>query len=143
VRYVHFDETREHMEVRTFANTEKKVSCGGNSEISSAAKETTLNTLIIAASLQTRPSWSAVMDTSDHYTDASFSVPRVSLGASKTRACIQSVLNIARIAYVLLSYRKASSHSPKVSWTCRIVLFDLDRRIESIEFGRTGIKRTQ
>jgi len=53
-----------------FANTEKKVSCSGKSEISSAAKETTLNTLIIAASLQTRPSCvGAVMDTSDHYTD--------------------------------------------------------------------------
>lgn len=44
-------------------------------EISSAGKEATLNTLIIAARLQTRPSWAcvgAVMDTSDHYMNVSY-----------------------------------------------------------------------
>lgn len=48
---------------------EKDLVCW-SSEISSAGKEATLNTLIIAARLQTQPSWAcvgAVMDTSDHY----------------------------------------------------------------------------
>lgn len=47
------------------------------SEISSAGKEATLNTLIIVARLQTQPSWTcvgAVMDTSDHYTNVFFNV---------------------------------------------------------------------
>ncbi|KAH0953392.1 hypothetical protein HN011_004958 [Eciton burchellii] len=124
----------------TFANTEKKVSCGGNSEISSAGKETTLNTLIITASLQTRPSCvGAVMDTSDHYTDACFSVPRVSLGASKSRACLQSspasISLESHTYYYLIAKPRLAKDILDLSH--HAMPFDLDSQIEWSESIRS------